>query len=268
MFLAKVLVDNTRLVPGPGSGTQIIYTNTGSLVTDASGTVLTTAPLTYKPMVEKQKKRDLAGKEQMNSKYSADTADQDDFFIDSPESGAKIVKKGGHHNAIEKRYRSSINDRIIELKTILAGEDAKMNKSAILRKAIEYIRYLQSKSARLENENKQLKAKLQQLKEPRYAVLNSGHGPGSLSPPYSHPSHSPGGVSGVSDNYDTDSMASHSPGPLPESATTAGMMDKSRLALCMVMFSVLLFNPLSPYITKDDDIYLPDNTIGRSILEV
>ena len=64
------------------------------------------------------------------------------------------------------------------------------------------------------------------------------------------------------------SMASHSPGPLLESATTPGMMDKSRLALCMVMFSVLLFNPLSPYITKDDDIYSPDNTIGRSILEV
>lgn len=204
----------------------------------------------------------------MNTKYSADPAEQDDFFIDSPESGAKIVKKGGHHNAIEKRYRSSINDRINELKTILAGEDAKMNKSAILRKAIEYIRFLQSKSARLENENKQLKAKLQQMKEPRYAVLNTGHGPGSLSPPYSHPSHSPGAVSGVSDNYDTDSMASHSPGPLLESATTAGMMDKSRLALCMVMFSVLLFNPLSPYITKDDDIYSPDNTIGRSILEV
>ena len=33
--------------------------------------------------------------------------------------------------------------RIIELKNIVAGDDAKMNKSAILRKTIEYIRFLQ-----------------------------------------------------------------------------------------------------------------------------
>jgi hypothetical protein len=38
------------------------------------------------------------------------------------------------------RYSSS---RIIELKNIVAGTEAKLNKSAILRKTLEYIRYLQ-----------------------------------------------------------------------------------------------------------------------------
>lgn len=32
------------------------------------------------------------------------------------------------HNAIEKRYRSSINDKIIELKDLVAGTEAKVRK--------------------------------------------------------------------------------------------------------------------------------------------
>ena len=48
--------------------------------------------------------------------------------------------KRSAHNAIERRYRTSINDKIIELKNIIVGVDAKLNKSAILRKTIDYIR--------------------------------------------------------------------------------------------------------------------------------
>ena len=123
--------------------------------------------------------------------------------------------------------------------------------------AIDYIRYLQNKNTRLEVENKQLKARLQ---NPRDGTQSSPVG--SLSPPYSNPSHSPDPAT-----YDEANLPG-SPASLVESLASPGMLDKSRLALCMVMFSVLLFNPLSPYITKDDDIYFPDNTIGRSILEV
>ena len=63
-----------------------------------------------------------------------------DFSIGQVEDEriSKIVRKPAH-NAIEKRYRSSINDRIIELKNIVAGEDTKLNKSAILRKGDEII---------------------------------------------------------------------------------------------------------------------------------
>lgn len=48
--------------------------------------------------------------------------------------------KRSAHNAIERRYRTSINDKIVELKNIVVGVDAKLNKSAILRKTIDYIR--------------------------------------------------------------------------------------------------------------------------------
>lgn len=39
----------------------------------------------------------------------------------------KEVKRSAH-NAIERKYRTSINDRIVELKNIIAGEDAKVCK--------------------------------------------------------------------------------------------------------------------------------------------
>ena len=51
---------------------------------------------------------------------------------------SKVVRKPAH-NAIEKRYRSSINDKIVELKNIVAGEDSKLNKSLILRKGNVFV---------------------------------------------------------------------------------------------------------------------------------
>jgi len=61
------------------------------------------------------------------------------------------------HNAIERRYRSSINDKIVELKNIVAGSEAKLNKSAVLRRAIEYIISLEQMNKKLEEENMNLR---------------------------------------------------------------------------------------------------------------
>ncbi|VDO05143.1 unnamed protein product [Rodentolepis nana] len=72
------------------------------------------------------------------------------------------------HNAIEKRYRQSINGKINELRELLnasSGDDAKSNKSAVLRRAIDRIRYL-------EKENECLKIRLQ-LYENGYAITNT-----------------------------------------------------------------------------------------------
>ena len=69
----------------------------------------------------------------------------------------KKTERKSAHNVIEKRYRSSINDKIVELKNIVAGEESKMNKSLILRKAIEYIRFLQNQNIKLKQENLRLK---------------------------------------------------------------------------------------------------------------
>lgn len=38
-----------------------------------------------------------------------------------------VVKKSSH-NAIERRYRNSINDKILELKNLIAGEESKVHK--------------------------------------------------------------------------------------------------------------------------------------------
>lgn len=101
-----------------------------------------------------------------------------------------IVKEGEKrttHNIIEKRYRSSINDKIVELRDLVMGNDAKvgpppspevtqgrglssspphalfyvflrqMHKSGVLRKAIDYIKYLQQVNHKLRQENLALK---------------------------------------------------------------------------------------------------------------
>lgn len=69
----------------------------------------------------------------------------------------KEVKKTTH-NAIERRYRTSINDKIVELKNMLVGVGGKLNKSAILKRTIDKI-------SDLENENYDLKMENARLRE-------------------------------------------------------------------------------------------------------
>jgi sterol regulatory element-binding transcription factor 1 len=177
------------------------------------------------------------------------------------------VRKSGH-NAIEKRYRSSINDRIIELKNIVAGDDAKMNKSAILRKTIEYIRFLQGQNVKLKTENLVLKSKFS-------SKVKMEPTTGSLSPPYSNPSNSPQrqSMDGMTEPIDELAMtpesqqSAGSPEPMLESLTTHGMMDKSRLALCALLFTVVLANPLSPLVLDSESVYETEGSaVGRTIL--
>lgn len=40
--------------------------------------------------------------------------------------------KRSAHNAIEKKYRTSINDKIVELKNMIVGEEAKVSNKSIL----------------------------------------------------------------------------------------------------------------------------------------
>lgn len=101
------------------------------------------------------------------------------------------------HNVIEKRYRANLNEKIAELrdsvpslrvlKKTQAGEDLagsddenldgltatnKLNKASVLTKAVEYIRHLETRNKRLEDENKLLKERMQTLDK----VLASGDG--------------------------------------------------------------------------------------------
>ncbi|CAH1111699.1 unnamed protein product [Psylliodes chrysocephalus] len=169
------------------------------------------------------------------------------------EPKVKEVKRSAH-NAIERKYRTSINDKIIELKNMIVGEDAKLNKSAILRRTIEYVRFLQNSNTRLKQENMALKMSARQssLKD----LLTTGdskyrpedtppHSDHSFSPEHSLPS-SPEYSATLKDDSEEEDMV----------PTRKGMLDSSRLTLCMFMLVMMAVNPfkvaLDNYANVDD----------------
>lgn len=115
----------------------------------------------------------------------------------SPPQKALPSKKRSH-NVIEKRYRANLNEKIAELRDavpslrimarqrsragvpgsphsdphdvdgdddIVGGTGSKLNKASILSKATEYIRHLESRNKRLDEENVELKNRLRQLEK-------------------------------------------------------------------------------------------------------
>ncbi|KAH0945834.1 hypothetical protein HN011_011135 [Eciton burchellii] len=176
--------------------------------------------------------------------------------------------KRSAHNAIERRYRTSINDKIIELKNIIVGVDAKLNKSAILRKTIDYIRFLQNTNAKLKAENMALKIAAQRQNLRDLLVC------GELTPPRSDSSEpslspapaplSPPSPSSVKDDSDTlQNLHSVS------TSSNGGMRDHTRLTLCGFMLLFLAFNPLGILmnnIGKFNYDYLNTKLDGRTIL--
>ncbi|XP_069005592.1 sterol regulatory element-binding protein 2 isoform X2 [Embiotoca jacksoni] len=167
-----------------------------------------------------------------------------------------VVKEGERrttHNIIEKRYRSSINDKIVELRDLVMGNDAKvrdfkMHKSGVLRKAIDYIKYLQQVNHKLRQENLALKMANQknktvtlsedvELKQEIVMMSPPASDSGSGSPPQFSPycvDSEPG-----SPLMDHDQVKSE-----PDSPSSVGVMDRSRLLLCALTFFCLSLNPL------------------------
>ncbi|ETN43178.1 uncharacterized protein HMPREF1541_02336 [Cyphellophora europaea CBS 101466] len=102
------------------------------------------------------------------------------------------------HNIIEKRYRANLNEKIAELRDSVPSlrttqkarvtdglgaesedEDLngltpsnKLNKASILTKAVEYIRHLEFRTKRLEDENRSLKERLETLDK---VIAQGGH---------------------------------------------------------------------------------------------
>ncbi|KAB5553903.1 hypothetical protein PHYPO_G00044030 [Pangasianodon hypophthalmus] len=153
------------------------------------------------------------------------------------------------HNAIEKRYRSSINDKIIELKDLVAGTEAKLNKSAVLRKAIDYIRYLQQANQKLKQENMALKMANQKNKSLKDLVAMEVDVKTELPTPPASDAGSPepsGSFSHCSSDSEPDSPMGEDSKPMSSAEKAAGgMLDRSRMALCAFTLLFLSFNPLA-----------------------
>lgn len=171
--------------------------------------------------------------------------------------GLRRPERKSAHNVIEKRYRSSINDKIVEMKNIVAGEEAKLNKSAVLRKAIDYIRFLQNQNIKLKQENLQLRNGIMPTTNASQKVMARNV-----------PSPS-------SESVDSNDSSAESHG-LPDSPLSIEsekgmpkvMMDKSRMILCSLMFGVLILNPFGSMIDTSgpqEDFSAAGNS--RTILE-
>ncbi|CRK99799.1 CLUMA_CG013107, isoform A [Clunio marinus] len=199
---------------------------------------------------------------------------ENNFSIGSGPPKVKEVKRSAH-NAIERRYRTSINSCIVELKNIVVGVDAKLHKSAILRKAIDHIRHLQNQNNKLKQENMYLKNVMTERKHGLKDLLSAQQNVGVMTPPRSDesnpslsPTHSDSSMpsspfdSGMKDDSDDNSS---------DVSSVRGMTAHSRLTLCMFMFAVFVLNPFSKMLngisgssSQFDDNYSGDT--GRKIL--
>uniref|UniRef100_A0A8C2CDU7 Sterol regulatory element-binding protein 2 n=1 Tax=Cyprinus carpio TaxID=7962 RepID=A0A8C2CDU7_CYPCA len=170
-----------------------------------------------------------------------------------------VVKEGEKrttHNVIEKRYRSSINDKILELRDLVMGSDAKMHKSGVLRKAIDYIKYLQQVNHKLRQENLTLKMANHKSKmvclsddgdlKPEMAFISPPPSDsGSSSPPQLSPfciDSEPG-----SPLLEHEMVKSE-----PDSPSSVGVLDRSRLLLCTLTFLCLSLNPLPSLLGSEE----------------
>lgn len=175
-------------------------------------------------------------------------------------NGTGRVRRKSSHNAIEKRYRSSINERILELKEMVADNDEKVQKSGVLRRTVEYIRQLQSTNRRLEEENRTLKTILQRLNIPNVEIVSNEDSPSSNS--------SVKNITTPPSSHDDSSDESFSPVPKRQKRTTSkqGMVNGSRLVLCCFMLCVLITNPFSYFLNLIHSADLTNENDLRTIV--
>ncbi|KAJ5167789.1 uncharacterized protein N7482_003383 [Penicillium canariense] len=190
-------------------------------------------------------------------------SDNDATTVTGPvQPSKKMPAKKRAHNVIEKRYRANLNEKIAELRNSVpslrttrnangdSNEDeedvdgsnsaSKLNKASILSKATEYIKHLEIRNKRLEDENTALKNRLRQVdKAADQAVTSSA----SVSSPSNYTASSDSGTSpsvfsNPEENTEGSPASTHPPEGLikvpdafrrmrEEAAQTGGIFSKS-----------------------------------------
>lgn len=171
-----------------------------------------------------------------------------------------------------------------------------LNKSAILRKAIDYIRFLQNANAKLRQENLALKmsAEKQTVKE----LLTCADGvplPGAITPPHSDfsatsprsaissspsPEHSP--YSFEVSEFDRKLVkiilfrqnryficilfSSQSKEEVIDDGVFYGMLDHTKITLCMFVFTLAFVNPFNLFAGVTNSFQNDHHSGGRTIL--
>ncbi|KAI9581405.1 sterol regulatory element-binding protein 1 isoform X1 [Glossina fuscipes] len=289
--------------PGNASAQSqvIIQANPTVMYATANGTAILTSHI---PVVLEPVKTTTKGSPATSS--TASTSSENKLLISRAPPKIKEVKRSAH-NAIERRYRTSINDKITELKNLVVGEAAKLNKSAVLRKSVEKIRDLQRQNYELKLEVQRLQGelmsrdgcKVQDLlqpsvirkkrkttpaeellmygKQPLMTPPRSDASDHSLSPPHSDISLPPSPYDGCNSNSSNSSNQSTASVKdemeiLPK--TMQGMATHSRLGLCIFMFAILAVNPFKDFLRSPNIEgifeYDENDLIGqrRSILSI
>lgn len=174
------------------------------------------------------------------------------------------------HKVVERRYRNSINDRMQELRSLVCGEksDGKMTKSLILRKAIDYIRFLRHQNQRL---RQHLSATSPGLVTPAGSELAAREAPSRgwsslTTPPHSDSSPSspdeltplfPVPAAGT-DDYQRGAFDLGISSPL-------ALSDGSRIALCMVLAAFVALNPVQRLADAVGGSNSPDFTNAHTV---
>jgi hypothetical protein len=87
------------------------------------------------------------------------------------------------HNAVERRRRDNINEKIQELSTLLpdlyVDSANKPNKGMILRKSVDYIRRLQSMYEQERNRNSKLETQVRELSSQSGLPIDNNSGSAS-----------------------------------------------------------------------------------------
>lgn len=181
--------------------------------------------------------------------------------------GAQPEKRSAH-NAIEKRYRSSINDKICELKNIIAGPEAKLKKAAILRKVIDYIHFLQKRNELLESENDSLKKRLEEYS---MDILSDNETKSNLNAQSRQPynaSISSSSVTSSPISMTNEGNSNSNNNSLQKPATPPSFYNDPNRILCFALIiTVVAFNPLGSVLEKSSSFVNYDSGhVGRTIL--